>query len=221
MNWVSRGLNADARSVMPPPRITEPVTERSAVRRLATVAAPLLAAAALTVVTLTGLSSARGRIAASTSSQSLMGAGSIDLVVGSGSSQALEQLAFDETGLYAGQILERCLTVTVHGSFDEAAIRLHAQETGGNGLSSFIDASVQRGSGTDPECTDFMASSPMYTGPLDQLLGSHSTFASGLPVAEPAVVDQQTTVRIRLEVVDDNDAQDRTTTFDLLFEARP
>ena len=111
--------------------------------------------------------------------------------------------------------------VSYQGSFDSAIIRLHGRETGGTGLGAYLDISIDRGSGSDPGCGDFVAESTMYIGQLDALLRNHSTFDSGIRIAEPAVLDQITTVRVRIEVVGDNDAQDLTTEFLVIFEARP
>jgi len=191
------------------------------VRRVALLALPALAAIVLTLTTLAGVGAARGRIAASTSSQSLFAAGRIDLLVESGQVAATRDLLFDRDGLYAGQVLERCLQVSHHGSFDEASIRLHGTETGGDGLASFLSIAIDTGSGTDPECLDFTTESEIHRGRLDSTLARHSSFASGIRLAENAPTQHVTNIRIRLEVADDNDAQGRETRFVLTFEAQP
>jgi hypothetical protein len=221
MNWVSKRSAADERSATQRRSEHDAAASAPAFRRYFRLVAPLAIAIALTAVVLSGLTTARGRIAASTGTQSLLTAGQIDLVIESGSDGAVQQLLFDEDGLYPGKVLHRCLVVSYRGSIDSAAIRLYGHETGGTGLSAYLDMTIERGSGTDPACRDFAGMSTMYSGRLDTLLTEHSTFATGLRVAEPAFADQTTTLRVRIEVVDDNDAQDRTTRFMVLFEVRP
>ncbi len=221
MNWVSKRSAADARSVTQHPSGPDAAPNGSSVGRYLRLLAPVAVAIALTAVTMSSLTTARGRIASSTGTESLLTAGHIDLVVESGSDAAVQQLLFDQGGLYAGQVLHRCLVVSYRGSFESAAIRLHGRHVGGTGLGAYLDMTIERGSGTDPGCGDFSGTSVMYSGRLDALLAEHSTFDTGLRVAEPAFRDQTTTLRIRIEVVDDDEAQDRTTRFSVLLEVRP
>ena len=219
--WVSKRSAIDRRAETQEPPGVVAAPGAHGLRRSIGLLAPIVIAIALTAVTLSGLTTARGRIAASTASQTLLTAGRIDLIVDSGGNPAVQQLLFDESGLFPGVTLYRCLMVSYEGSFDSAIIRLHGRETGGTGLGAYLDISLDRGSGSDPECGDFVGESTMYSGRLDGLLRNHSTFDSGIRIADPAVPDQITTVRFRIEVVDDNDTQALTTEFLVLFEARP
>ena len=220
MDRVSKRSAADARFVTQPSGL-DAASDVSSFRRYLRLLAPIAIAIILTVVTLSSLTTARGRIAASTESQGLLTAGHIELVVGSGSESAVKQLPFDRDGLYPGQVLQRCLVVSYRGPFESAAIRLHGRGTGGTGLGAYLDMTIERGSGDDPECGDFTRTATMYAGRLDRLLAEHSTFSTGLRVAEPTLAGQTTTLRVRIEVVDDDDAQDRTTRFVVLLEVRP
>lgn len=221
MDGVSRRLEVHARSVRARPTSIVARMDASRVRRSAALLIPLAGAIALTLIVLSSATTARGRIAASTDTQSLFGAGIVDLIVETGADGAVHQLAFDETGLYGGQVLQRCLLVSYHGSFDTAALRLHGRDDGGTGLDRYLQTTIESGSGTDHECDDFTGETVLFEGLLDALLSDHSTFDSGLRIDDRAVPDRTTTVRVRVEVSDDNDAQDLTTRFHLVFEVRP
>lgn len=221
MDWVSRRLEAHARSVRTRTTSIVARVDPSPLRRWVTLIIPLAGAIALTVIVLSGATTARGRIAASTDTHSLFGAGSINLVVDTGAEAAVHQLPFDETGLYGGQVLQRCLLVSYEGSFDTAALRLHGRDDGGTGLGRYLDVTIETGSGTDYECGDFIREEVAYEGSLDVLLSDHSTFDSGLRIDDRAVPGRTKMVRVRIEVIDDNDAQDLITRFHLVFEVRP
>lgn len=167
------------------------------------------------------MTTASARFAASTSNEnSLLTAASVDIVVGGagGSSAALR---IEGDGLYPGRIVERCLPVTFRGTIDGVSVRLMGRLEGGTGLGQFIATEIDRGTGSDENCQDFVADIPVYRGPLDQLWLDHPTFAEGLRLLPAAVDGETTTMRVRLEVESDNDAQGRTTDFSLIVEGRP
>lgn len=218
---MSRARATNARTVQQRTAAIAAAPDVSRIRRYVGLLVPLAVAIALTVVTLSSLTTARGRFAASTESQSLLSAGFIDLVLESGSDSAVQELVFDEGPLGAEQVVSRCLVVRYEGSFETAAIRLHGQPTGGTGLGAYLDVTIERGAGIEPDCGDFSHASTMFAGRLDSLWAGHSAYDAGLRVAEPAYADESTTVKIRIEVIDDNDAQELSTSFVMYFEARP
>ena len=61
----------------------------------------------------------------------------------------------------------------------------------------------------------------LFGGTLLELWNRHDSFSSGLPVIAAAGDGDSVWLRISIEVVDDNDAQDLTTAFWLTLEARP
>ena len=111
--------------------------------------------------------------------------------------------------------------MTYRGSFESAVIRLYGHETDGTGLAELVEATIERGSGLDPECADFSPTATLYRGTLASLLADHVDYDSGLPVAEPSPAGAPVPLRIRVAVEDTNDAQDLTSRFVMFFEVRP
>jgi hypothetical protein len=92
---------------------------------------------------------------------------------------------------------------------------------GGSGLEQYLDATVELGTGSDPDCIDFVAAEPSFTGTLSELAADHDEFATGLEVLSDAVDGTTVTVRVRVELRSDDRAQGRTTEFWFDLEVRP
>ena len=182
----------------------------------------VLVIASAAVLAWSGITTASGRISASTSNESsLVTAASIDLVVNGGGDVASTGLLIDADGLYPGLRLERCFEVSLVGNATDVPIRMFGQTGGGTGLEVFIDATIDVGRGVDHSCSDFAADAVLFSDTLDDLWNQHGSFESGLPLANAASDGESSWVRVAVEVVDDNRAQDLTTAFWLTIEARP
>ena len=184
--------------------------------------ASLLVLGAAVVFVCSGVTTASARIAATTSNDSsLLTAATVDLVVDGGAEVASTGLLIDAAGLYPGIVVERCFEVTYWGSADVVPIRMFGQLGNGSGLESFINTTVEIGTGTQTSCGDFVPSSQLFDDTLADLWTRHASFDSGLTVIDAAQSGAGTWMRVTIEVIDDNDAQDLTTTFWLTLEARP
>lgn len=170
----------------------------------------------------TGVVAASGRIAATTSNDSsFISAATIDLVVDAGEEAASTGLLIDAAGLYPGLVMERCFAVTYTGVLDQVPVRLFGRPGGGTGLEAYIETTVESGSGSDNECGDFTPNATLFADTLLNLWSRHGSFDTGIPVIAAAEDGASRWIRVTVEVVDDNDAQDLTTAFWLTLEARP
>lgn len=169
-----------------------------------------------------GVVTASARFSASTSNESsFISAAAIDLNVDAGEDAASTGLLIDAAGLYPGLRIERCFVVSYTGALDDVPVRLFGRAGGGTGLEAYIDATIEQGAGSDNQCSDFTSSGVLFDDTLRTLWDRHGSFAAGLPIIEAADDGSSAWVRISIEVVDDNDAQDLTTAFWLTLEARP
>jgi hypothetical protein len=192
------------------------------------VAALVLAAALAAVVG--GVRTASGRFAGTTSNEgSLLQAAAIDLQIGEpgrdagtgGGGASVSSLALDAANLLPGDVVQRCLTVRYTGALDAVDVRMSGRIDGGTGLERYLDATVELGAGTDPDCTDFAAAEPRFAGTLSELATVHDGFATGLELLADAVDGAAVTVRVRVELRSDDAAQGRDTEFWFDLEVRP
>lgn len=168
-----------------------------------------------------GITTASGRISASTSNDSsLLTAASVDLVVDGGDVGTASRLAIDAAGLYPGLRVERCFAVTFWGNADAVPVRLSGQPGGGTGLEEFVDTRVELGTGSDVDCGDFRSTERLFDDTLLTLWNLHGSYADGLGLMSNASDGESRWVRVSVEVIDDNRAQDLTTAFWLTIEAR-
>lgn len=204
------------------PTSEEASTSAPAVRVIALAGTSITVIVAAVVLAWSGITTASGRFSASTTNESsLVTAASVDLVVDGGADVASTGLLIDADGLYPGLRLERCFDVTYRGNAGDVPVRMFGQPGGGTGLEAFIDTTVGIGTGSDHECADFVEQDSVFAGTLLDLWNRHGEFDSGLHLIDSASDGQGTWVRVTVEVVDDNDAQERTTAFWLTIEARP
>ncbi len=194
-------------------------TMRLGAGALAVLSAVLLVAVAFLVWS--SMTTASARFAASTTNESsLFEAASVDVVVG-GPGGDSSVLRIDGDGLYPGLVVERCLPVAYRGTLTGASVRLIGRQDGGTGLGRYITTEIDRGSGSLSNCEDFTADRAIYRGTLEHLWQDHGRFATGLELLSSAEDGDSVVMRVRLEVVSDNDAQGLTTAFSLVIEGRP
>lgn len=126
------------------------------------------------------------------------------------------------TDLIPGSPLERCIDVTYTGSIDPTAVRLYRSAAATGSLAGYLDLSIEIGEDTaDPygDCTNFVASSTLFTGTVASFSTTHSAYGSGISTWDPAASETKT-FRFTIEVQDDNAAQGLSTTFGFAWETR-
>ncbi len=179
---------------------------------------------AAAVLVWSGMTTASGRIAGTTSNDSsLFQAGSIDIFLGDGPDQgeAATAMRVEVDGVYPGLVVERCIPVTYHGTIEDADVRWYGESGGGSGLEEFLGSSIEIGVGNDHQCADFSPVRTVFEGTLAELWRQHGDFESGLDIISSASDNASVTVRFAAEVVSDGPAQGRTTDFWMIVEARP
>lgn len=176
----------------------------------------LLAAGALVF---SGIRTSRAEVMASTSSQGLFSAGSVEL---DQTGQAV-RLLFDQEGLYPGSQVEACVEVVYQGSIP-AEVRLHGSSSGGTGLDDYMQFTVWTTRQTCPSSdtpTDIVANrEPLFDNRLSDLWQSHGSYDDGVPLAQ-LEAGEQITLIARAELGDDDAAAGLYTDFSLVVEGRP
>ena len=129
---------------------------------------------------------------------------------------------FTVTGLTPGDTTTRCITVSYSGSVD-SAVRLYGSITGGTGLGTYLNLTVERGAGGSfANCTGFVSSETVYTGTLAGFTSAHTGFANGAGSWSPvggAPVDTMT-YRFTTTLQDNNAAQGLSATAAFTWEAQ-
>lgn len=187
----------------------------------------LLASCLLIVVG--GVRTATGRFAGSTANEgSLLTAAAVDLRLGADPTgpgdpggASVTRLAIDASNLLPGDEVRRCLVVGYTGDLDGVGVRLVGRLDGGTGLDRHLETTISLGAGSDPDCTDFGASSEVFRGTLRALADRHGGFEQGIVVLDAADDGDAVTVEVRVELLDDDAAQGLDTGFWLEIEARP
>ena len=124
--------------------------------------------------------------------------------------------------LAPGSIVDRCIDVGYTGSYDPNAIVLYMPSAPTGSLAPYLDLTVEIGADTTDAfgtCTNFVASSTLYTGTVSGLRSTHSSYLSGLTTWDPTGTSTRT-FRFRISVQDNNLAQGLATTFDITWEVR-
>ena len=186
---------------------------------LAVGAVAVLAAAGL--LAWSGVTTAQGRYAGTTGTQSLLTAAVVDLSLGIGEAGTASDLVVNGSGLYPGKLLQRCVVVNYFGSATMPQVRMFAGQPSGRGLDQFLDTEVAIGRGSDPDCGDFRGAATVFTGTLADLAVRHPSFDQGIAVLEPIGEAASVTVRFALDVVSDNRAQGLDTEIVVTMEVRP
>jgi hypothetical protein len=130
------------------------------------------------------------------------------------------RLMVDVENLVPGMVVERCVTVTYRGTLEGVDTRLSGQREAGTGLDRYLDASVELGTGENPECDDFRAERTVYSGTLAQLWSEHPDYPSGLALLDSAGTGDSVSLRVAVTLRSDDAAQGLDTWFWLTVEAR-
>ena len=100
--------------------------------------------------------------------------------------------------------------------------RNDAALSGGTGLERYVHLEVETGvGGRDGDCVGFEPAATLFDDTLSQLWSEHPTFETGLPVLSGAATGEAVSLRATATLLDDDDAQGRTTQFWVELEARP
>jgi hypothetical protein len=132
---------------------------------------------------------------------------------------------FAVTNMKPGQVATKCIAVTYTGSLD-AAVKLFGATTAGDGLETYLDLTVERGTpGNFAGCGAFSATETVYTGTLAGFLTDHTAFAGPTPGAGTwaptgGAPDDAMTYKFTVTLQDDNAAQTLTTTTTFTWEAQ-
>jgi hypothetical protein len=131
--------------------------------------------------------------------------------------------AYDVSGAAPGDSGERCIKVTYSGSLASTVTLYRSAFTGGTGLDGYVDVAVTKGTGDQPDCSDFSGGSSVYSGELSAF---PSSYGSGLSLTNGSGnaawgQDDAVTYRVRATLQDDNGAQGLTAgTHSFTWEAR-
>jgi len=129
---------------------------------------------------------------------------------------------FAESGLVPGDFDDQCITVTYTGTV-AANVEMYVTSTPSEpiGLAPYLDMVVQVGNGVEPDCSDFFPQQyPFDWAPASTLVGSHSTYATGLGTWAPSAAGQTKTYRIFWALQDTDLAQNQSVALDVTWEAQ-
>jgi hypothetical protein len=115
--------------------------------------------------------------------------------------------------------LTKCITVTYSGSL-AASVRLYGSITGGTGLGTYLNLTVERGSGGSyASCTGFAATETAYSGTLAGFVAAHTNHGNGAGTWNPAS-SGSAVYRFTVTVQDPPEARNKSVTATLTWEAR-
>ncbi|MGI9607705.1 MAG: hypothetical protein ACR2P0_16370 [Acidimicrobiales bacterium] len=187
-------------------------------RRRVGLVIPIAASAvfiSLFVVAWNAIETSTARVNATTSTNSVFSAATIDLV----QPDSAVQLLFDADGLYPGAVTTGCVEIEYRGSIP-ASVRLHGNRLGGTGLEDFVTLRIlELETTTCP--IDGAASLIVYEGLLGDLWRTRGSYATGVVLDSDMRSGDRFALHAIAEVVDDNAAQGLTTDFAITVEARP
>lgn len=129
---------------------------------------------------------------------------------------------FSVTNMKPTDTVTECITVTYSGSLD-ADVNLYGAITAGDGLDSYLDVTVRRGSGGSfGDCTGFSSAETVYTGTLAGFAAAHTSYATGAGNWTPTGggPDDDMTYQFEVTLQDNNAAQGLTTTATFTWEAQ-
>jgi hypothetical protein len=119
-------------------------------------------------------------------------------------------------------VATECIEVTYSGSLD-AAVTVYGAIAAGDGLDTFLDLTVRRGTGgSSADCTGFSSTEVVYTGTLAGFVSTHSSFGTGAGSWAPTGggPDDVATYQFVVTLQDDDGAQGLTTTATFTWEAQ-
>ena len=116
---------------------------------------------------------------------------------------------FSVSNMAPGDSAVRCIAVQYDGSIVPADVVLYigSGDLTGSGLATYLDMTVELGSGGGfADCTGFSGSTS-YSGTLSGFASAHSDFGSGAGGWTAVTTGDDRTYRVTLTLQDDNDAQ--------------
>jgi hypothetical protein len=127
---------------------------------------------------------------------------------------------FTASGIKPGDGGTKCIVVTYTGSI-AASVKLYATGYTDNGLGQYLTFSVDEGTGTAADCSDFSSTTALYSGTLDGFATGSTAYASGLSGWAPAGGSNATrTFRFSWTLQDTDNAQGKTSAATFTWEAR-
>ncbi len=129
---------------------------------------------------------------------------------------------FNVTNMKPGQTETRCIKVTYKGSLD-ASVKLYGAITGGTGLGTYLNVTIDRGTGGSfGNCSGYAQVEALYTGTLAGFPTAHSSFGTGAGTWAPVGggPDDDMTYRVQVTLQDNNAAQAKTATASFTWEAQ-
>ncbi|MGH1491033.1 MAG: hypothetical protein ACRBK7_16835 [Acidimicrobiales bacterium] len=129
------------------------------------------------------------------------------------------QLFLNGSNLYPGQPLENCLRIIDSSSLDEIDYRLFAPATEGE-LDRFLNITISTAQLADDQCIPDEAGEVLFQGTLRELATQHNSFSSGLRL-DAALHQAEVALHVEGALVDVNEAQGLTVSYDVVLEARP
>ena len=129
---------------------------------------------------------------------------------------------FAVTDMAPGDTVTDCIVVTYEGSLTPADIDLYVAAGGlaGTGLGTYLDMTVDLGTGgSSGNCTGF-AGATVYTGDLAGFAAAYTDFAGGTGSWTAATTNDDRTYRFSFTLQDDNAAQDLNATATFTWEAQ-
>jgi hypothetical protein len=125
---------------------------------------------------------------------------------------------FTVTGILPGDSGTKCITVTYTGNVT-ANVRLYATLTG-TGLGTYIDTTIDQGTGGSfASCTSFV-SEVSTTGTMASFAAARTNFATGFGTWAPTANGQSRTYRVAWAMQPDNGGISKNATLNLTWEAQ-
>lgn len=187
----------------------------TAVKRLPRLFAIAVVLLAIGVFAWNAIETSTARVNATTSTESVFSAGTVDLAqIGT-----VVDLLFDVDNLYPGREIEGCVEIEYRGSVP-ADVRLHARSLGGSGLERFVDVQVRLPRAESCDDVGEARGATIYDGRLGNLAIAHGSYATGFQLGEMTTADSMV-LHVVATLIDDNAAQGLTTEFSMTIEARP
>jgi hypothetical protein len=129
---------------------------------------------------------------------------------------------FTASGMKPGSSSTNCIAVTYGGSLVPADVKLYGS-TGGTGLSSYLNVTLDIGAGGSMgSCGGFVSSSTLYSGTLAAFVAAHSDWSTGQASWTPASTPDSRTFRFVMSLPSgtSNAAQGLTATATFTWEAQ-
>ena len=171
---------------------------------------------ALLLVSVLVFRSSRGAFATTTANAgSSISAGTVSLVDDDAGSALI-----NTSSMVPADSIVRCIAVTYQGSIATAAVRLYGT-LGGTGLGTYLDATIEVGSGgAFGNCTGFSPSATIFSGTLATFASAHTDWSTGVPAFTTSATPTTKTFRFTLTLEDNNSAQGLTAAPTFTWEAQ-